>query len=193
MSQKIPGTSQVEPVSLLVKKTHKLSIDADIRWELTTKKLAVSLGCTFLLWLILYVPGFATLLVKYNVSFVSDLQNIALYENIPLRVSVGVWFALLTALQLVGAATAAVWTLNLTRLAKKQSLGVILSAVVLAFPFLILLLGVGFIRWFGLAAAFTPYQAAKEAIWKLPVYAACLCAVCAAGVWVLFRDKGERR
>ena len=161
------------------------------RRELTTKKLVVSLGCTFLLWLILYVPGFATLLVKYNVSFVSDLQNIALYENIPLRVSVGVWFALLTALQLVGAATAAVWTLNLTRLAKKQSLGVILSAVVLAFPFLILLLGVGFMRWFGLAAAFTPYQAAKspQFLW---IYAIGLCAVCAAGVWWMFRE-GERR
>ena len=104
---------------------------------------------------------------------------------------IGVWFALLTALQLIGAATAAVWTLNLTRLAKKQSLGVILSAVVLAFPFLILLLGVDFMRWFGLAAAFTPYQAAKspQFLW---IYAIGLCAVCAAGVWWMFRE-GERR
>ncbi len=67
----------------------------------------------------------------------------------------------------------------------------ILSAVVLAFPFLILLLGVDFMRWFGLAAAFTPYQAAKtpQFLW---IYAIGLCAVCAAGVWVMFRE-GERR
>ena len=30
-------------------------------------------------------------------------------------------------------------------------------------------------------------------IWKLPVYAACLCAVCAAGVWWMFREKGTAR
>ncbi|MGI6337397.1 MAG: hypothetical protein ACOXZM_10255 [Eubacteriales bacterium] len=161
----------------------------DGRAALISCKLAASIGCTVLLWVILYTPTFITLLMKYRLSFTSDVQNVEQYRGITAGLTLGGFISLMSLLQLTAAVTAAVWTLNLTRWVRKLAFGVILVAVVLAFPFLMLLLGLDFIRPFSLVAAFTPYQTAAELPGILVWYACGLCGCCGVGVALLYRER----
>ncbi|MBR6747781.1 MAG: hypothetical protein IKM07_02495, partial [Clostridia bacterium] len=163
------------------------------RRELTLSKLTASLVCALVLWFLTFLPTMTTLLVKYNLSFTSDLQNIDLYSDSTLMVSIGVFVVLMETLRLLGAVTAAVWVLYITKSVKKLSMGIILSASVLGLPFLLMFLELGFMRWLGLAAAFTPYQAALAPAWQLGIYAAALAVVCALGIWLLIRERSVKR
>ena len=163
------------------------------RQELTLSKIAVSLCCTVILWLLVYISNFATLLVKYNLSFVSDVQNIRIYADRTIPMTVGTFTVLMEGLRLLGALTAAVWTLNITRMSKKLSMGVILSAAILGLPFLLTMMGIPFMRWVGLAAAFTPYEVAQTAGWELVLYAVGVFAVFATGIVLLFKERGVKR
>ena len=163
------------------------------RQELTLSKIAVSLCCTVILWLLVYISNFATLLVKYNLSFVSDIQNIRIYADRTVPMTVGMFTVLMEGLRLLGALTAAVWTLNITRMSKKLSMGVILSAAILGLPFLLTMMGLPFMRWIGLTAAFTPYEVAQTAGWELVLYAVGVFAVFATGIVLLFKERGVKR
>ena len=164
-------------------------------------KLLSALLLTLLVWCGLYAAPFATLIGKYRLAGNCGVQNLTLtlnhgleftYRTLGWRVSVGGYIALVSALQLAAACAVSVWTLLISRAAKKAGTAVLISAVLFGAPFLLKLAGLDFVTAFSPAAAFTAYQALPGMGRAAAGYAAGVTAVLGAGVALLYREGGRK-
>ncbi|MEA4824597.1 MAG: ABC transporter permease [Clostridiaceae bacterium] len=159
------------------------------RGRTAAAKLAALVTLTALIWAFLYAAPFATLLVKYRLSFVSDTRNTEAFRNSSRGLPIGVFIALASLLQLITAFAVSVWTLWLSRRTRKASFGILFAASLFGLPFLLSAAGVDILAALSPVAAFTPYQAVVTLGARSFVYIAGVLAALGGGVALLYRER----
>lgn len=156
------------------------------RRELVSAKLLVALAVSGAVWLTVFLPGYVTLFVKYNLALNAPIQNVTYFRWLSLPLTIGELLLLLGAGMALAGLCAAVWILLLSRIAVKQSFGILLSAVVLVVPFLATFLGMDILRRFTLVDALAPYQGiVSQGSWFFLYLAGMLAATIVGTVWLV--------
>ena len=156
------------------------------RRELVSAKLLVSLGVGAVVWLTVFLPEYITLFTKYNLALDAPIQNVQYFRWLSLPLTVGELLLLLGGGMVLAGLCAAVWILLLSRIAVKQSFGIMLSAVLLVIPFLATFLGLDILRRFTLVDALAPYQGiVNQGSWFFLYLAGMAAATVGGAVWLV--------
>ncbi|MEA4824997.1 MAG: hypothetical protein VB111_12935 [Clostridiaceae bacterium] len=169
--------------------TPLLRSTANGRDPLISRKLIAALTAAALIWAFLYAAPFATLLVKYRLSFVSDTRNTEAFRNLRGGLPIGTLIVFASLLQLLAAFAVSVWTLWLSRRTRKASFGILFATAMFGLPFLLSAAGVDILAALSPVAAFTPYQAVVTLGARSFAYIAGVFAALGGGIALLYRER----